>query len=61
MPTDFATFFAQATGKPAPHDYQKRLACGERPEGEPEADWQSGFCMARGPIQIMQQFLGGEW
>lgn len=28
----FDTFFRHATGKEAPYDYQRRLACGERGE-----------------------------
>jgi len=41
MTPAFPTFFSAATGKPAPYDYQKRLACGERQQGQSESDWLS--------------------
>ena len=34
----FGDFFQAAAGKPAPYDYQRRLACGERND-RPEAEW----------------------
>jgi CRISPR-associated endonuclease/helicase Cas3 len=50
MPEDFNTFFSAAfeDGR-QPYDYQKRLACGERREGEPEAEWLShgATCQSR--------------
>ena len=36
---NFDAFFRAATGHVRPFDYQRRLACGERREGEPETDW----------------------
>jgi CRISPR-associated endonuclease/helicase Cas3 len=41
MADHFQTFFAAATSKPEPYDYQKRLACGEQREGEGEEEWLS--------------------
>src|SRR6266542_1590206 len=37
----FTDFFEAATGH-KPFDYQCRLACGDRPPGEADADWLSG-------------------
>jgi len=39
---NFAEFFSAATGiANGPFDYQRRLACGERPQGERDDDWLS--------------------
>lgn len=47
---DYPTFFSTACGSDrAPYGYQKRLACGERKEGQDESAWlsQSGPCESR--------------
>ena len=39
---NFAEFFSAATGiANGPFDYQRRLACGERPRGERDDNWLS--------------------
>ena len=39
---NFAEFFSAATGiADGPFDYQRRLACGERPRGERDDNWLS--------------------
>ena len=48
--SDFSTFFSTASGSQRqPYEYQKRLACGERAEGQSESSWllQSGPCESR--------------